>query len=116
MGTTPSSPDSAARGSTSLSASAATRSARTSRRALPVPAVAVQRDRAADRIEGSKALVAVLDEEFLIEQTPPDHDRFTGEFGIDLVGDAGHGQTAVEADQSTFGLAREGAEALPRAH
>ena len=58
----------------------------------------------------------ILDEEFLVEQTPPHHDRLAGELGIDLVGDPSHRQAAVETNRSPFGLAGEGAEALPPAH
>ena len=79
-------------------------------------AVAVQRDGAADGREGPEALVAAFDPQFLIEQAPPDHDGFAGELRVDLVGDAGNGQTAVDADLAPFRLPREGAEPLPGAH
>ena len=95
--TTPSSPDSAARGSASLPASSLP-----DRRDLaprfPVLAVAVERDRAADWQEWPAALFVVLDPKLLIEQPPPDHDSLAGEFGINLVGHARDRQAAVDAD------------------
>src|SRR5262249_46998346 len=62
------------------------------------------------------ALLASLDPKLLIEQAPPDHDSFAGEFGIDFVDNTGDAQAAVNADQASFGLARKGAETLPGAH
>src|SRR5947208_828050 len=78
--------------------------------------IAVQRDRAAYWREWSEALVTTLDPQLLIEQAPPDHDGLTGKLGVNFVGDAGDGQTAVDADQAPFRLPREGAEPLPCAH
>ena len=113
--TTPFSPDSAARGSPSLSASAATWSARTSLRVLLL-AVAVQRDRAADWRNGPMRSSPCSTHKLLIEQAPPQHDFLAGEFGIHLVGDARDGQAAVDADQAPLRLARESAKTLPGAH
>jgi hypothetical protein len=78
-------------------------------------AVAVQRDGAANWLERSEALVAVLDPKLLIEQAQPDYDRFTGEFRVDFVGNAGDGQATVDANQAPFRLPRKGAEPLPGA-
>ena len=83
---------------------------------LAVLAVAVQRDRAANRQERPTTLFAVLDPKLLIKQPPPDHDCLAGEFGIDLVGDARDRQAAVDANVAPLRLTREGAEPLPGTH
>ncbi len=79
-------------------------------------AVPVQRDGSAHREEGAGSLVAELDPNLLIEESPPDHDRFAGELRVDLVGDAGDRHAAVQGDGSPLGLAGEGAEPSPGAH
>jgi hypothetical protein len=83
---------------------------------LAVLAVAVQRDRAANRQERPTALFTVLDPKLLIEQPPPDNDRLAGELGVDLVADARDRQAAVDGDQAPLGLPGEDAEPLPGAH
>ena len=83
---------------------------------LAVLAIAMQRDRAADRPEGPIAFVAVLDIELLVEQAPPDTHRLAGQLGIDLVRHARDVIRAVDADQAPLRLAREGAEPIPGAH
>ena len=79
-------------------------------------AIAVEWHGAADRIIGTVALVAMFDEQLLIEQAPPNDDGLAGDFGIDFVGDPGDRNPAVNADEASFGLAREGAEAFPCTH
>jgi hypothetical protein len=37
--------------------------------------------------------------QLLIEQAPPDHDRFLSEFGIDLIRDVCNLQPAIDTDQ-----------------
>jgi len=43
--------------------------------------------------------------QLLIEQAPPDHDRFVSEFGIDLIRDACNLQPAIDTDQVPLCLA-----------
>ena len=74
--------------------------------ALAVLAVAVQRDRTADRQEGAGTLIPELDPELLVEEPPPHHDRFAGELRVDLVGDAGDRHAAVQGDSPSLGLRR----------
>jgi hypothetical protein len=83
---------------------------------FPMLTIAVQRDGAAYWQKWPEALVTALDPQLLIEQAPPDHDSLTGKLGVNFVGNAGDGQTTVDADQAPFRLPREGAEPLPCAH
>ena len=59
---------------------------------LAMLAVAVQRDRAADRVIGAEPLLTVFDPEFLVKESPPDHDRLASQLGIHPVSDARHRQ------------------------
>ena len=109
------SPDKAARGSELTGESCDLVSADLVAR-LAVLAVAMQRDRAAGWPERTHALLAVLDPELLVEQTPPDHDRLAGEFGVDLVYHARDGQMTVDAHQARRSGSRAKAQKRSQAH
>ena len=83
--------------------------------ALLVLAVVVQRHRAADRMVGAEARVAVLDVEILVEQPRPQQHRLAGEIGIHLVERARHADSRVAADLRALRLApRWTGVAIPR--
>jgi hypothetical protein len=67
-------------------------------------------------VVGAVAAFAVLHIELIVEDTPPEHDRLTGEVGIDLVLRALDRHPGVRPDLAPLRLAREGAEAIPGAH
>ena len=66
--------------------------------ALAMFAITVQRDGAADRVIRAEPILPLFDPEFLVEESPPDHDGFASQLGIDFVDDAGHRQPTVNAD------------------
>jgi hypothetical protein len=70
--------------------------------ALAMLAIPVQQDGAADRVIRTEPLLLAFDPEFLVEETPPDHDRFASQLGIDFVGNAGHHQPTVNANGTTL--------------
>lgn len=49
---------------------------------LAMPAVAMQRDGAADRMVWPEPLLAVLNPKLLVEQSPPDHHYLAGKFDM----------------------------------
>ena len=76
----------------------------------------MQRDRTVDRSEGAEPLIRVLDEQFVVEQPPPQRYRLAGQRRINLVADAVHLDTGIDADAPALRFAGEGAEPIPGAH
>ena len=79
-------------------------------------AVAVQRDGAAARPVGTETPLPELDEQLVVEQSPPDRDGLARQVGIDLVESVIHPDAGVTRYAAALGLAREGAEAFPGTH
>ena len=52
-------------------------------------AVAIQRDWPTDRRIGAETLVTMLDIQLVVEDAPPEYDRFAGEVRVDFVIDPG---------------------------
>src|SRR5271154_1425939 len=101
-------PSSAALGRPIRSARAATR-AFVGLGFLELP-IFVKGDRPIDRAERTRASVAMLDVELLVEQSPPQHHLFSGKIGGDLIGDALDGHAGVDADLAPLRLSGERAE------
>src|SRR5258708_14025842 len=57
----------------------------------------------------------MFDIQLVVENAPPEYDRFAGEVRVDFVIDPGHRHPGLTADLASFGFARKGAEALPTA-
>jgi hypothetical protein len=79
-------------------------------------AVAVEGDRAARGLVWPKTLALELDEQLVVEQPPPERHCLAGKFGLDLIRGTLDRNGRIAGDAAAFGLARERAEPLPRAH
>ena len=76
----------------------------------------MQRDRAGNRKVGAEPLLAVLDEQFIVEQPPPQNHLFAGEFRSDFILRAIYRDTGIDRHFALLRLTGKGAETFPTAH
>ena len=71
---------------------------------------------AAARPVGAETPLPELDEQLVVEQSPPDRDGLARQVGVDVVESAIHPDAGVTRYAAALGFARKGAEAFPGTH